>query len=65
VNKKEAKKTLLLSTVLVSRSGGEVKRFFYCGRWPGWCTRPQEQKFFASFFQKRSASFVLTRPVMF
>jgi hypothetical protein len=38
----------------------DVERFWALnewrvGRWAGWCTRPQEQKFFASFFQKRSA----------
>jgi hypothetical protein len=31
------------------------KNFIYCGRWPGWCPRPQERKSFASFLQKRSA----------
>jgi molybdopterin converting factor small subunit len=31
------------------------KNFAYCGLWLRRCLRPQEQKFFASFFQKRSA----------
>jgi hypothetical protein len=31
------------------------KNFRYLGALPGVCHRPQEQKFFASFFQKRSA----------
>jgi hypothetical protein len=33
------------------------KNFLYCGRWHARATARSKQKFFASFFQKRSAFF--------
>jgi hypothetical protein len=35
----------------------EAKKTLPGGLWQRWCQRPAEQKFFASFFQKRSACF--------
>jgi hypothetical protein len=37
------------------RSGREAKNLVAWGVWRWWCQRPQERKFFASFFQKRSS----------
>jgi hypothetical protein len=36
-------------------SGREAKNLVAWGVWRWWCQRPQERKFFASFFQKRSS----------